>query len=322
MRYSIRIGQTLDERFRITDLIGKGGRATVYEAIDFTTGEVVALKVPHLRFEGDPGFSCRFQREEEIGRLLRHPSILRVLPVPDRSRPYIVMERPEGQLLSDYLAARGALPPQDAVAIAVLIADALIYMHGLKVIYRGLEPKNVMLCADGTLRLIDLGRAKGGTFQPITMLGLPAILRSADYASPEQVRGRGGDERSDIYGLGAVLYKMVTGRDPYSGPDPRLRLQARLVGDPEAPRKINPAVSPELEEVILHALERSPKDRYASVAEMKRDLVLPGRVALTGRPARLLPPTAWRIWQRRLRIYLWASLGALGGLGVLYLLSR
>jgi serine/threonine protein kinase len=322
MAYSLHIGQTLDGRFKITDLIGKGGMASVYEAIDCSTGQMVALKVPHLHFESDPGFYSRFQREEEIGRFLRHPSILRVLPVGERSRPYIVMERLDGKLLSVHLAESGQLPVPEAVGIAVRIAEVLNYMHGHKVIHRDLKPKNVMLCADGTLRVIDLGLAKGEAFRSVTIFGLSSMMGSSDYVSPEQARGRGGDERSDIYSLGAVLYKMVTGLEPFPGSSPLLRMHARLVGDPVAPTRLNPAVPPELEEVILHAMARVPKDRYESAAQMKDELLSPERVVLTGRPARLKAPSPWKIWWRRMRIHVWATLGVLGFMAMLYALAH
>jgi len=322
MTYSLKIGQTLDDRFKITDLIREGGMATVYEAIDCTTGSTVALKVPHLRYESDPGFYSRFQREEEIGRSLHHPSILRVLTVGERSRPYIVMERLEGRLLSQRLSAEAPLSPSEATEIATRVAEAMDYMHRSKVVHRDLTPQNIMLCADGSIRIIDLGLAKGEGFRRITFPGFSSEMGSPHYISPEQVKGRPGDERSDIYSLGAIVYHMVTGREPFEGSDPFTLMNARLVGDPFPPRKLNPMILPELEEIILHAMERNPRDRHSSMEELAGDLRSPGQVKLTGRHEHLIPPSAGRILWRRFRIYAWAILGVLGATGLLYVLSH
>jgi serine/threonine protein kinase len=322
MTYSLKIGQTLDDRFKITDLIREGGMATVYEAIDCTTGSTVALKVPHLRYESDPGFYSRFQREEEIGRRLQHPAILRVLAVPEKSRPYIVMEHLEGRTLSQRLRADGPFPLSEATGIAIRVAEAIEYMHQCKVVHRDLTPQNIMLCEDHSIRIIDLGLAKGEGFRKITFPGFSSEMGSPHYISPEQVKGRPGDERSDIYGLGAILYHMVTGREPFKGSDPFAVMNARLVGDPWPPRKLNPLISPELEEIILHALERNPRDRHSSMEELAGELRFPGQVKLTGRHEHLKPPSAGRILWRRFRMFAWAILGVVGATGLLYVLSH
>jgi len=242
MDYAVKVGQTLDGRFKITDLIGRGGTASVFEAIDCSSGEVVAVKVPHLRCESDPVFYQRFEREEAIGTGLRHPGIVRVIPVECRSRPYIVMERLKGRLLSDKLSEDPRPCVAESLRIAADIADALEYLHSRGVVHRDLKPSNVMLCPDGTIRLIDLGLAKGKGHRALTVFGFSPAMGSPDYMSPEQAAGRGGDERSDVYSLGAVLYKMVTRQVPFPGADPMARMTARLVGDPLPPRAINPEV--------------------------------------------------------------------------------
>ncbi|HEV3027751.1 MAG TPA: serine/threonine-protein kinase, partial [Planctomycetota bacterium] len=169
MSEELRIGSILDERFKITDLIQKGGMGLVYEAIDQSTGEVVAIKVPLMRFESDPAFFFRFEREEEVGSSLQHPSILRIIPVPKKSRPYIVMERLEGTLLSDLLHKDRPLPIPKAIQITVRIADALEYMHEKKVSHRDLKPGNIMMCQDGSIRIMDLGLAKSDDRRQITV---------------------------------------------------------------------------------------------------------------------------------------------------------
>jgi len=303
----LRLGMVLDDRFKITDLINKGGMGSIYEAIDQSTGEVVAIKIPLMRFESDPAFYFRFEREEEVGASLRHPSILRIIPVADKCRPYIVMERLEGELLSDLLRRKRPLPIPEAIQIALRIADALEYMHQMHVIHRDLKPNNIMMCRDGSIRVMDLGLAKSDDRRQITVPRLSGALGTPDFMAPEQVEGTSAGGRTDLYSLGAMLYLMVTGCMPFSGRDPFTVMHARVVGDPAAPRTINPAISPALEEIILHAMARRPEARYATIQDLKRDLQSPELVVLTGRAEALLPPSPWKLRWRRFRPFAWAA---------------
>src|SRR5262249_41626199 len=155
--------------------------------------------VPHMQFESDPGSFARFQREAEIGQTLSHPNILRFVKVEDQSRPYIVMEFLQGRTLSEVLNEVRPLPIPDAVQIASALCDALAHMHERKVVHRDLKPQNVMLCNDGTVRIMDFGIAKATEMRRITFAGFSPTLGTPDYMAPEQVRGRRGDERTDIY---------------------------------------------------------------------------------------------------------------------------
>ena len=192
MEYEVRPGKTLDGRFKISGVIGRGGTACIYEAIDCSTGDVVAVKVPYLRCESDPVFCRRFEREEAIGTGLRHPGVVRVIPVDGRTRPYIVMERLQGRLLSARLAEEPRPGIAESVGIAARLADALEYLHSRGVVHRDLKPSNVMLCPDRAVRLIDLGLAKGKAYRAVTIFGFSAAIGSPDYLSPEQAEGRGG----------------------------------------------------------------------------------------------------------------------------------
>jgi serine/threonine-protein kinase len=156
-------------------------------------------------------------------------------------------------------------------------------MHSQGIVHRDLKPENVMLCRDGSLRIMDFGIAKAAAMRRLTFAGFSPSMGTPDYMAPEQVKGKRGDERTDIYALGAILYEMVTGNAPFEGANPYLIMNARLVGDPIAPRIRNSHVPPEVEETILHAMERDPRDRYQTAAEMKADLDHPDQVALTGR---------------------------------------
>jgi len=309
-KYELRPGQTLDNRFLILETISRSGMATIFKATDQKTNHTVAVKVPLMQFESDPGFYSRFQREEEIGLQLDHPHILKFIRVEEeqRSRPYIVTEYLRGYTLSYLLNNVRPMPEKDALKLAGLVCEALAYMHERHVIHRDLKPQNIMICYDGTIRIMDFGiaRAEGG--RRITFTGFTPSVGTPDYMAPEQVKGKRGDARTDIYSVGTILYEMVVGVVPFTGDNPFVIMNARVIGDPVAPRKRNPNVSPQVEEIILHAMEREPKKRYRSSAEMKIDLDNPAAVQLTGRCDRLQTPSPWkRKWKRILRVALFVS---------------
>ena len=287
-------GQVLDGRFEIEKVVNRSGMASIFKAKDTTTGGIVAVKVPHLQFEADAGFFSRFQREQEIGRTLNHPNILRFYEVPEQTRPYIVTEFLEGKTLADLLIETKPFPIEDAIQITCRICDALAHMHGHNIVHRDLKPANIMLCTDGTLRIMDFGIAKSMEARRLTFVGFSTTMGTPDYMAPEQVRGKRGDSRTDIYSLGAMLYEMTTGSVPFDGINPFLVMNSRVSGDPLSPRRLNPAIPPELEETILHAMERNPYYRFATVEAMKTDLENPSKVVMTDRVSRLQKPKAWK----------------------------
>ena len=288
------VGSLLDERFEITDVIAKSGMASLFKANDRQTGQSVALKVPYLQIESDPAGFDRFRREEEIGLQLNHPYILKVLPVEKKSRPYLVMEYLEGQTLGELLKSVRPLPEPDAVKIASRICEALAYMHGHGVVHRDLKPQNIMMCNDGSIRIMDFGIAKALASRRLTFVGFTPAMGTPDYMAPEQVRGSRGDARTDIYSLGAILYEMATGEPPFGGDSAYVIMNARVTGDPAAPRKVNPKLTPVLEEIILHAMERDPKRRYQTAVEMKKELDDYECVQMTDRCSRLQAPQVWK----------------------------
>ena len=294
MSNEVEVGQVLDGRFHITDVISRSGMASIFKAVDLATKQPVAVKIPFMQFESDPAFFSRFQREEAIGKTLSHPYVLRILPVEEKSRPYIAMEYLDGQTLRQVLQSVERMPVADALAIASRICEALEYLHSQNVIHRDLKPENVMLCRDGSIRIMDFGIAKVAGLRRLTFTGFSASMGTPDYMAPEQVKGKRGDARTDLYSLGVMLYEMTTGALPFEGNNPYAIMHARLVGDPVAPRKWNPDLSPQVEEIILHALERQPFDRYPSAAAMKAELSDPSSVVLTGRHERLRPQVPWR----------------------------
>jgi serine/threonine protein phosphatase PrpC/predicted Ser/Thr protein kinase len=298
MQNEVQVGELLDHRFRIEEVISRSGMASIYKATDLTTDKIVAVKVPHMQFESDPGSFARFQREAEIGKRLNHPNILHFINVSDQSRPYIAMEFLEGRTLSSVMNEVRPIPIPDAVHIASALCDALVHMHEHEIVHRDLKPQNIMICQDGSIRIMDFGIAKATAMRRITFAGFSPALGTPDYMAPEQVKGKRGDERTDIYSLGAMLYEMATGRVPFEGPNPFIVMNSRITGDPVAPRKINPEISPELEEIILHAMEREPARRYGGATAMKAELDDPESVKITGRAEHLRSPNIWQTrWQ-------------------------
>jgi serine/threonine-protein kinase len=160
-------------------------------------------------------------------------------------------------------------------------------MHHHDMVHRDLKPENIMLCKDGSLRIMDFGIVKVSGMRRLTFSGFSPAMGTPDYMAPEQVKGKRGDQRTDIYSLGAVLFEMTTGTVPFEGSTPFQIMNARLTGDPVAPRTIKPDISPEVEEIVLHAMERDPDQRYPSAAAMKAELDAPETVTVTGRHERL-----------------------------------
>jgi serine/threonine-protein kinase len=214
------------------------------------------------------------------------------------------MEYLQGQTLAALLREVHPLPEPDAAKIASRVCEALDVMHFHKIVHRDLKPQNIMVCNDASIRIMDFGIAKSLKARRITFVGFSPSMGTPDYMAPEQVKGKRGDERTDIYALGAILYEMCTGQTPYEGESPYAVMNARLTGDPVAPRKINPKITPAIEEIILHALERDPSNRYQTAAAMKAELDDYEKVELVGRFGRLQAPQLWKSRFRMLPLIL------------------
>jgi serine/threonine-protein kinase len=275
-------GDILDH-YRIESLVARSGMASIFRATDLHTNRPVAIKVPHPEMEADPVLFDRFQREAEIGQKLDHPGVMKVFNGEERSRQYMVMEWVEGRLLRKILSELGKLPPDRAIRIALAISDALDYIHRHGVVHRDLKPENIMIDAEDHIKLIDFGIAGQAGARRLTFAKLTNVMGTPDYISPEQVKGKRGDGRSDIYSLGVMLYEMLTGQVPFRGQNPFAIMNDRLLNNPIPPREINPEVSPQLQEIIYRALERDPKNRYATAREFAHDLEHPDQVGVEDR---------------------------------------
>jgi serine/threonine protein kinase len=268
---SLHPGDQLDH-YRIEALVARSGMASIFRATDMRNGRQVAIKIPHPEMEADPVLFDRFRREGEIGEKLDHPGVMKVFPDDDRSRVYMVMEWVDGRLLRQVLHDNGKLPIDRAIKIAIAINDALDYIHRNGVVHRDLKPENIMLDGEDRIKLIDFGIAGKEGARRLTFAKLSQVMGTPDYISPEQVKGKRGDGRSDIYALGVMLYEMLTGKTPFTGPNPFAIMNDRLLNNPIPPRELNPEISPALQEVIYRALEREPQNRYSTANEFAWDL--------------------------------------------------
>jgi serine/threonine-protein kinase len=265
-KQTINPGDGLDH-YRIEGVVSRSAAATIFRAIDVLTNRQVAIKVPPPELEADPTFFDRFRREEEIGEQLDHPGLIKVIPDHDRSRPYIAMEWFDGKPLSQLLLEQ-TLSSERTERIVVALCRALEYIHSHGIIHRDLRPEHILVDAADHIKLIDFGAAGQAARRRITFTNITQITGGSEYISPEELKGKRGDARSDIYVVGLILYEMVTGRKPF----PESDVFDRVQNHPVPPREINPAISPQLQEVIYRALEREPRNRYANAHDFARDL--------------------------------------------------
>jgi len=314
-------GETLDH-YRIDAVVARTGMSVLYKATDTRDGKVVAVKVPHAEMEADPVLFERFQREEEIGQLLDHPGIVKTISSEERSRVYMVLEWVDGRLLRTILNEEKKLPVERAVKIALGICHALDYMHKRGIVHRDLKPENVMVDADDHIKLIDFGIAMKEDARRLTFVNLSATLGTPDYISPEQVKGQRGDQRSDIYAVGVMLYEMLTGRVPFLGANPLAAMNERVLHDPTPPREVNPEISPQLEEILYRALERDPRHRYANAHEMVWDLEHQEQVGVAEREARPAGSGKPKRMNSRMLLYVGLALVPIVLFGLMLVLAK
>ncbi|MFZ0661407.1 MAG: serine/threonine-protein kinase [Acidobacteriaceae bacterium] len=279
----VEAGQQLDH-YRLDAVIAESALTRAFRATDLRDGRVVAVKVPQSSLEADPTALDRFRREEEIGTSLNHPDVMRIFHEPHRSRLYMVMEWCEGRSLGELLKQSGKLPPQRAIGIALGILRALEYIHQHGVVHRDLQPEHIMVDEHDHVKLVDFGIASRQGARRLTFTSLSQLLGTPEYISPEQVKGKRGDARSDLYALGIMLWQMLMGRAPFTGRSPVSVMNARLNRNPPPLRLADFPLAAQLQEVICRATEREPRNRYASAHEFVGDLEHLDQVGVAHRP--------------------------------------
>ncbi len=319
---ALEAGDTLDH-YRLDKLVARGGMSTLYKATDLKDGKRVAIKVPHDELETDPVLVERFKREQQIGQELDHPGVVKTYEPEQRSRAYMVIEWVEGRLLRSILNQEPRLPIDRAVKLTLAICDALDYMHKHGVVHRDLKPENIMVDEQDRIKLIDFGIAMKEDARRLTYAGPSPLLGTPDYISPEQVKGQRGDQRSDIYALGVIFYEMLTGRTPFSGPNPLAVMNERLLADPEPARKLRPEISPQLQEIINRALEREPRHRYATASELAWELEHQDQVGIEEGEHRTALRRGWRLpATRKMLLYAGLALLPIALFALMLLLAR
>jgi eukaryotic-like serine/threonine-protein kinase len=279
-------GEIFEQRFRIEAFVIRTSMTTVYRATELATGRLVAIKIPHPELECDPAFYSRFQREIAIGNKLRHPGVVETIDADGLNQLCIVMEWVDGKFLREIISKEGRLSVGRATRIATAVCEALEYIHGQGVVHRDLKPENIMVLEGGPIKLIDFGISASEGARRLTFSKLSNAMGTPDYISPEQIKRKRTDGRSDVYALGVILFEMLTGETPFNGPNPFAVMNDRLVNDPPAAQELNSEISAQMQEILYRAMERDPEDRLPSARAFAEALAHPECVELIDRAAR------------------------------------
>ena len=266
--------RTLAGRYRLDEVVGRGGMSTVYRGTDLSLDRVVAVKVAlDPLVEQSPIYLARFTREAQSTAALSHPGVVTVYDAgADGPTRFIVMELVPGRSLADVLRDEGPLEPARAARIAEQVADALSAAHAAGIVHRDIKPGNIMVTPDGHVKVLDFGIARALNSHTLTQTA--TVLGTSAYMSPEQALGQPADARSDIYSLGCVLYEMLTGEPPFTADVSAAVLHQHVRVAPKPARERNPAIPPALDELVMQMLAKSPDDRPQTAAEVRDRLEL------------------------------------------------
>lgn len=265
------VGKRLDGRYEIQEIIGVGGMAVVYKAYDNVENRIVAIKILKEEFISNDEFLRRFKNESKAIAMLSHQNIVNVYDVSFGDLiQYIVMEHIEGITLKQFIEREGSLRWKDAVYFTIQILKGLQHAHDKGIVHRDVKPQNIMVLPDGTIKVTDFGIARFARSDQRTITD--KAIGSVHYISPEQARGEKTDEKADIYSVGVMLYEMLTGSLPFQAESAVSVAIMQLQRDPELPTKINSSIPKGLEQITMHAMQKSPERRYQSAAEMLCDL--------------------------------------------------
>lgn len=265
------VGKRLDGRYELQEVIGVGGMAVVYKAYDNIDDRTVAVKILKDEFLASEEFRRRFKNESKAIAVLSHPNIVKVYDVSYGDKlQYIVMEYVEGITLKEYIEQQGVISWKETVHFTTQILRALQHAHDKGIVHRDIKPQNIMLLENGTIKVTDFGIARFSRSETRTMTD--TAIGSVHYISPEQARGDITDDKSDIYSVGVVMYEMLTGQLPFQSDNSVSVAIMQLQTDPVKPREINSSIPEGLEQITMRAMQKNPKDRYQSAAEMILDL--------------------------------------------------
>lgn len=263
------VGLVFDHRYEVQQKIGVGGMADVYRGKDTLLGRPVAIKILHQNFGSDQDFVARFKREAQAAGKLNHPNVVSMYDVGfDQGFHYIIMEYVSGCTLKEYIQHHGdQVTVQEAVKITVAIAEGLEHAHMMGIVHCDVKPHNILITDSGRVKVTDFGIARAIN-SATTMMYTNSVMGSAHYISPEQASGKSVNVSTDIYSLGVVLYELLTGEVPFRGETPVSVALQHVKDRVVAPRIKNPMIPPQLEQVVLMALEKEPGKRFGSISEM------------------------------------------------------
>lgn len=261
----LQIGDQFDQ-YQIQAHMAQGGMSDIYRAFDLMHRREVVIKVPDHSMIGDPAQFERFQRELEVMKTLDHPAILKGLGSGKFNRvPYLVTEFVHGESLRTLMEKSGSLPTDQVVPLIQKLADGMSYCHKNEVIHRDLKPENILITAEGQPIIMDFGLALTKDSHRVTYSNLSATMGTPDYMAPEQIEGQRGDQRTDIYALGTIMYELLAGKTPFTGDTPMATMAQHLNNTPPRLDKINPAISTQIAAIVATCLARNPEDRYQTM---------------------------------------------------------